>query len=217
MTPILSTLQSTDAQLLEVMRSSIDLSNEWIIRTIHFGADILLIVIPVYLISVWFVGVGIKQSEPKEYAMKVFLSAVLGVIFCLLLNALLPFRPRPETVSAIAPLIDHLPDNSFPSMHATFTWAVIASLFYFYFPFLSAMAGKMRWIFSLEVRGFLCFLWGYMVLSRIFAGIHYPGDILVWIIIWIISASIIRKLSLEKWFYRWLIAFPIKIASFLKL
>jgi len=47
-----------------------------------------------------------------------------SIVFCfgiyVILNQFLPIRPRPELFSKFPPLIDHLPDNSFPSGHAIF-------------------------------------------------------------------------------------------------
>lgn len=121
MNNLLSSLQSLDVELLNSFRDLVDLSSPIIQSFVKHGSDILLLVLPIWMILLWLISSYYKTKESKEYTLKIFYSAILGVIFCLLLNALLPFRPRPETVSAIAPLIDHLPDNSFPSMHATFT------------------------------------------------------------------------------------------------
>jgi undecaprenyl-diphosphatase len=169
------------------------------------------------MILLWLISSYYKTKESKEYALKIFYSATLGVIFCLLLNALLPFRPRPETVSAIAPLIDHLPDNSFPSMHATFTGATLSALFLFYFPFLSASLGKFWFLHSRIVRYVFVILWIIMVTSRVLAGIHYPGDILAGILLGVISTFIISKLVMKKWFYITTIHYPIKLLSHIKL
>jgi membrane-associated phospholipid phosphatase len=48
-------------------------------------------------------------------------------------------RPRPETLTAIKPLIDHLPDNSFPSGHAIFAGASVVAIGYFFSMSLSTV------------------------------------------------------------------------------
>ncbi len=78
---------------------------------------------------------------------------------------MLPIRPRPETMSSIPPLVNHLPDNSFPSGHAMFWgaswWA------------LHTLLNRPRTTMVFFVLGFIT------CLTRIIAGIHYPGDIVI--------------------------------------
>lgn len=82
-----------------------------------------------------------------------------------IINNLLPIRPRPETVTDLPPLISHLPDNSFPSGHAMFWgaswWA------------LHVLLARPRITLLFFTLGFIT------CLTRIIAGIHYPGDIIV--------------------------------------
>jgi membrane-associated phospholipid phosphatase len=81
---------------------------------------------------------------------------VFGVVFLIsiyaIINQWFPVRPRPETISRIPPLINHLPDNSFPSGHAMFAGALAL----YCFAFLK------RWVaIVLFITGII------MVLSRI--------------------------------------------------
>ncbi len=217
MNSFLSLLQSTDVSLLTTMRSLIDPTNPLTITIIKHSADILLIVLPLWLALIWLISAYYKTTESKEYALKIFYSAVLGVIFCLLLNALLPMRSRPELASAITPLISHIPDNSFPSMHATFTGATLWAIFLFSFPFLPSSLRKWSFLHSNFIRFLLVFLGIVMVVARVLAGIHYPGDIVAGILLGIISASLISTVTMKKWFYTIFIKYPIHILSFIKL
>ncbi len=56
-----------------------------------------------------------------------------------------------------------------------------------------------------------------MVLSRVLAGIHYPGDILVGAIIGALGAYVIYRLRDKKFMIDYLLAYPVKIAKFFKL
>ena len=114
-----SFLQSIDAQILFAMRSSI-IGVEWIRPVIIFFTDLQPIVFGIFLIGLWLYGAYYRDSGPKHVALD-FLWHVLGAFAIYwILNQVLPVRPRPETIGSIPALIAHLPDNSFPSGHATF-------------------------------------------------------------------------------------------------
>ncbi len=144
------------------------------------GADGLLFIAPVILILIWLLS--LRESSETQISVKsatilIALSVFLSILLCLLSNQILPFRPRPESVSTIAPLIAHLPDNSFPSMHATFAGAFLASLFFFFSTHiqrLSLSSRSLRFLLSLPTRLILVLIGLLMVLSRVIAGIHYP-------------------------------------------
>jgi len=181
---MLSTLQSLDITFLDAIRGFFDLSDPIILMMIHIGSDSLLIVAPVILILIWVTSLresSEAQKSLKSYTLLITLSIFLSVILCLLSNQILPFRPRPESVTAIAPLIDHLPDNSFPSMHATFAGAFLTALFFFFSTHIQRLTlsrRSLRLFLSLPTRIILILMGLFMVFSRILAGIHYPGDIL---------------------------------------
>ena len=113
----------------------------------------------IILVGLWLYGVYKKDNQPKVDALMMLYSIGFAFLVYVFLNLGLPLRPRPETVSAIRPLIDHLPDNSFPSGHGIFAGAsTIAAFFY-----------TRRWIaWILLITGIM------MILSRVLAGIHYP-------------------------------------------
>ena len=56
-----------------------------------------------------------------------------------------------------------------------------------------------------------------MVVSRVLAGIHYPGDILVGCVIGLFGAYTVYEIRDKKFMTEYLLAYPIKIAKFLKL
>ena len=87
-------------------------------------------------------------------------------------------RPRPFSALNSVPLFGADELTAFPSGHAAAFFALATALF-----FLKTGLGK--WFFILS------FL---MVIARVFAGVHWPSDILAGAVIGIISALFIRKI-----------------------
>ncbi|WP_260986470.1 phosphatase PAP2 family protein [Paenibacillus xylanexedens] len=71
-------------------------------------------------------------------------------------------HPRPFVEGPVHQLVAHVPDPSFPSKHASFVFALAAASF-----FIGRRFGL--WMLLLAV------LTG---VSRVYVGVHYPGDIL---------------------------------------
>ncbi len=119
------------------------------------------------------------------------------------INQLLPVRPRPEMVSSIPPLIDHLPDNSFPSGHAMFWgaswWALHVLL----------KKRNVTWAFFI-LGAITCFM-------RVIAGIHYPGDIIVGFFLGWLFVHILTRLPHGEKYRKYAHDIPAKIAYFFKL
>ncbi len=154
------------------------------------------------LVGLWLYGVYKKDNGPKTDALMMLYSIGLAFGVYVILNLGLPFRPRPETVATIRPLIDHLPDNSFPSGHGIFAGASVVAAFLY-------TKRCIAWI--LLILGVI------MVFSRILAGIHYPFDILAGVIIGVLGAYGIYALREKKFMTDCLLVYPIKIARFFKL
>lgn len=128
---ILHTLQLWDASLLEIVRSHLILHTTWFPTLIFSVSDSEPIAFALLLVGLWLYAVSIKKNTTKYIALDLFTHVMLVFIVYWIINHLLPIRPRPETVSSFPPLIDHLPDNSFPSGHALFfgaSWWALASL-----------------------------------------------------------------------------------------
>lgn len=195
-------LQNIDAQLLDIIRSAI-VPFTWTHPIIIFFTDLEPIIFALYLLWLWIFGVYYKDNGPKKVALDLFWHVIAAFFVYVIINALLPMRPRPETIGLLIPLVSHLPDNSFPSGHALFwgaSWWALQSLY-----------GNKKIVWSFFILGALtCF-------ARILAGIHYPGDIVVWFLLgWGLVFGFVSLPHGNK--YR-IIAhkLPLKIASFLKL
>lgn len=87
-------------------------------------------------------------------------------------------RPRPFESLDFEPLIAHQSGGSFPSGHAALFFALAFALFYF--------NKKWGWWFlALSL---------FMGLARVFAGVHYPSDILGGIAVAAVSVFLVSKM-----------------------
>ena len=209
-------LQQFDVMLLNIFRWFINQDSGIQVSLIHIFADIELIVCAFFLVFLWFYGLAQKEIFYKEQSLKIFFSIVISIVFCILLNNILPFRPRPEVMSTILPLISHIPDNSFPSMHAMFAGSSTFAAFLF----LQSPQKKYSWFkyfIHMWMPWVLWVLWILMAFSRVLAWIHYPGDIMVGYLLSIIltymTAPVFQYQCVKKYFLQFLI----RLASFLHL
>ena len=195
-------LQKIDTQALEWMRSLINTDNAFIVTSIQYMADMEIIPMFMLILGLWAWGIYRKKDEYKKKALLLIYCISIDYALYWCLSLFVFSRTRPELVSAIAPLIQHIPDNSFPSGHAVFAGASIVGLY---------LIGN-RLLLSI-----FSILFTAMLLSRIFAGIHYPGDIIAGVIIGAGFAGGLSLLRNKKWFEIYAIQLPIKIASYAKL
>lgn len=100
-------------------------------------------------------------------------------------------RPRPFTVLQLQPLIGESAYGSLPSGHATAFFALAFAVFYFFRDFASReIANKWGLWFSIAALS--------MGIGRIFAGVHWPSDILGGAIIGFASVLIVRQILPAK-------------------
>jgi membrane-associated phospholipid phosphatase len=184
-----------DNQTLEWMRSWINPDNTLEVTAIRYIADIELLAVIVLLVGLWLRGVYSKNDDYKRKALVLFYLIALGYVLYWFVSLFIIQRIRPELATAIVPLIDHIPDNSFPSGHAIFAGTALVGIYLIGSRFLLVL-------FS--------FLFAGMLLARIFAGIHYPGDILAGLILGVAFACMISFLRKKPWFETYAIQFPLK-------
>jgi len=117
-----------------------------------------------YLLLLWLAPGG-SLGERRKRRLLVLRAGVAGVVSLGLGATIGHFiaRPRPFVARSTAKLlIPHLPDASFPSDHGTLETALTMEL---------RRAGPL----VLPVFGLLTLL---TMFARVFAGVHYPGDML---------------------------------------
>ena len=128
------------------------------------------------------------EIKTKQNLLLIFYSCVIAITISLIIQQIIHI-PRPETAIIWVGklLLEHIPDASFPSDHASVSVAFLAGLFY-------ANYKKIAYTFL----PFVCL----MNLFRIIAWVHWPFDIIVWTLVWItwafISFRYCKKLSLVK-------------------
>ena len=179
MNTTLKTLLDLDLSTLESARELVDPKYAHAIQiswelVVFYGAFL--------LVGLWLYWVYQKNNDYKKKALSIFFTIMAVFILYALINLGIPqWRPGAmEAVHGIAPLIPHPIDNSFPSGHALFTWALLVAL-YRYFRHTSII-----WVTA--IIGVIT------LVSRVVGWVHYPGDILGGLFFGIIGGLIVVPL-----------------------
>lgn len=165
-------------------------NNYFIEKIVIFFVDLPIFFIPLFLVFTWiYYTYKEKNKQKKQDLLFIFYWVIISIIFALIIQQIVNID-RPETVLdwIWKLLIKHIPDASFPSDHATVSFAFLTWLFFSNYK-------KIWYIFLIFAL--------IMNLSRVIAWIHWPFDVIVWMIIWIIwsliSFKILYKIkNLEK-------------------
>ncbi|MDD2871143.1 MAG: phosphatase PAP2 family protein [Candidatus Gracilibacteria bacterium] len=165
-------------------------------------ADLPIFIIPLFLLSFWLIYNFNGEKEKKENLLFIFYSVILGVFINVIIQKLFYIdRPQDFLQNSGNFLLNHIPNASFPSDHATVSFAFLTAIF----------------LFGYRKITFLIFpLFIIMLLSRIVAGVHWSFDIIAGIFIGIISAIVIRKYK-DSYFFVKTNSILLKMASYLKI
>lgn len=130
---------------------------------------------PLILVVLWIFG----QNPDRQSAVQACVSAFVALSIAGILSALF-YHPRPFSDGIALNYLNHLPDSSFPSDHATLLFAL-------------------SWSFSLRLPPLVPRLWLALFsvaivvsYSRVALGVHYPADILGAFFVGWFSASILN-------------------------
>lgn len=178
-------------------------------------ADTPIFFLPIFLISLWTYYTYKKNtiiiSEinltknllEKENLIYIFYATVLWILISLLIQQIVHIdRPEEALKWVWQLLLNHIPDASFPSDHATVAVAFLTSLFLAWY--------KKTWLFFTP---FVIL----MLLSRIILWVHWPLDIIVWSLVWIFSSFVVFKYVVKLKSFNKLNRLIIKIMSYIKL
>ncbi|MDI3317540.1 MAG: phosphatase PAP2 family protein [Bacillota bacterium] len=130
---------------------------------------------------------GAKGAETETQRRRRLILAVAAGALALGLNAAIGafwYRPRPFVAAPglIHLLARHAADSSFPSDHASLSFAVALALF--------ALPARPRWLAPTSL------VWAVVVaLGRLFLGMHWPSDILGSLAVALVSALAVRALE----------------------
>jgi undecaprenyl-diphosphatase len=135
----------------------------------------------------WF-----RQDKAQMRTQETLILTIPAVVLALLLNRtismLLPFRMRPMyALGANAPSFPWAFDlehwSSFPSDNASYLFAIAASVW-----LISRPLGTLFGVFS-----------AFVVVGRVYLGIHYPSDILAGALLGVASALIINRTVMRRY------------------
>ena len=161
-------------------------------------ADLPIFFVPTFLVAAWIYYAVKKNNEEKKNLIFMFFSVVWAILTNLIIQHIV-VENRPETF--IQPILDHLPDASFPSDHAAVSFAFLTSLYLFGYK-------KIFWIYLPFVV--------LMNMSRIAWWVHWFFDVLVGAFIGIFWAFVFKKFRKNKLLDK-VANFFVKLASYFKL
>lgn len=178
-------------------------NNKIIEQIVIMFVDSPIFFLPVFLIIAWIYYSIKKEKKRKEKLLLIFYSCLLWILISITIQQFIHIdRPENYLKNTWKLLLQHLPDASFPSDHATVSFAFLTSLFLYNYKIIASI-----------FLPFAILMW----LSRISAWIHWPFDILFWMIIWIISALIVKKYVKNLKVVKKLNDFVLKLTSKIKL
>lgn len=139
-----------------------------------FGADYLIFLC--FLVTIYL---AVKKNVAEKKALLlILLSFGVGFVLVKTIGALI-YEPRPYVTYNLTALSSFAPNDSFPSDHITIM-TILASAYSYY-----KSKYTVFFIVALIIIGF----------SRIYVGVHYPGDILGGIIFGLVAVWISTKVK----------------------
>lgn len=199
-------------------------------RVMIFGAQDAIFLLPLLLLALWagialattsaragHVAVSGAVARFRARGLQLLLMTVPAVLLAVVFNVALGtlfFEPRPfVTHASVHPLVSHAADASFPSDHAAVASAlatilVVYALFLWRLPTSEVVkqtvgAETRRVLLALAtvlaMLGVMDML--YIGYARVYAGVHYPGDIVGGILCGLVASLIavaVRRL-IEPW------------------
>jgi len=177
--------------------------NEMVETIVCYFADAPIFFLPIFLVSSWIYYSIKKKHEYKNNLLLIFYSVLLWITISLIIQQFIQIsRPEAHIQATGKLLLDHIPDASFPSDHATVSFAFLVALFF-------ANYKKIGLIFLPFVI--------IMNLSRVIAWVHWPFDIIAWALVWAFSSYMIFKYISKLEFVKKLNNIIIKLLNYIKL
>lgn len=137
-----------------------------------------------YLIGLWFTGKSPEEiTKNRRQALYAFTAALLALGINQVIGFMW-FRNRPYVDHSVHRLLPVTSDASFPSDHAAGGFSIAGSIL-----FERSFSGTVLFVLA-----------SLLAVSRVYAGIHYPSDILGGLVVGLVSSMIVdsNKEFIEK-------------------
>ena len=171
-------MQSTDTLLFLWLTGTLQ-SPIWSVALAKFFASAIVPLVAVALVVAW-----VRARKGWRPALLDAVSAgALGLSLVQLIGWF-HYRPRPFEAGLGANLLNHLPENSFPSDHATLMFALAFSLM---------AAATLRKAGAILLGLALAVSW-----ARVFLGAHYPSDILGGAVLAAFCVGLVQSISVRQ-------------------
>ncbi|WP_027821089.1 phosphatase PAP2 family protein [Paraburkholderia bannensis] len=128
----------------------------WLVAAGVFIANYAIGAVPIILACMWLCGGDDRRTTVVHATFVGFVALGINQLI-----GLLWYHPRPFAISLGYTFLEHAPDSSFPSDHATLLSAISFTLLY---------DGK-RMLGALALAADIAVAW-----ARVFAGVHFPMD-----------------------------------------
>lgn len=129
--------------------------------------------------AIWFITTFILYYLGYRIeAVNIFLALLINAIICNLLLKNILKRDRPSWINKVELLIKNPKDFSFPSGHASSSFAAAVTISYYF---------KGMGIFFIIIAALIAF-------SRIYHFVHYPSDVIIGEILGIVIAMITKNI-----------------------
>lgn len=173
---------------------------------VYIMADAPIFFIPLFLVWFWiyynYRFPGQAWEWYKSKLLFIFYSTIIAITISIIIQQFVDInRPEEYLKNTWKLILEHIPDASFPSDHASVSIAFLTSLFLFWF----------KRIAFIVLPFFIL-----MNLSRTIAWLHWPFDIIAWTFVWLFSAFIVFKLQKNNYLEK-LNSYLIKVAWFFKM
>jgi undecaprenyl-diphosphatase len=152
---------------------------KWVGYLSIFFASYFQYVLVAGVLGLFFASAGSDKKTSRITAALALISALISRYAVVGAIRYFYFRPRPFSAHQVFQLISHEPTGSLPSGHAAFFFAI-------------AMV-----IYKYNKKIGYCFFAGAFLISiaRVFAGVHYPIDILAGAVVGIFTGWLVIKIS----------------------
>ena len=160
---------------------------EWIANLAPMLADIFVVAYPIFLISIYLYAIIKKKSLVKQGAIYICIATFIAILINIWIQTFF-YKERPievlNNIEAEETLLhDILPASSFPSDHAVVSMAF-------------AMATLLWWLYNKKnfftLSGIIFIIISLiMTACRILTLVHWPSDILAWLVLWVLVPLIL--------------------------